>query len=163
MLIVCTKDQAIRDWAQDPRSGAVHWGTLCLLNPANDPAQATVELGSLIAQLGDTDSLCIHAHGNDNKIGDAGSGNDDWGWSYDTLANLFKKKKPGFKGNVVIRSCGEGIDNFSSRLRLALEGIKTLKGTWIYGQNRSHEIQRPYAKPSNLDKDITLQPAIVSY
>jgi len=163
MLIVCTKDKTIRGWAENGDSNASEWGKVHLLSPGNNKSKATQELEALIAQLGDTEALCIHAHGNDDEIGDEGSGDDDWGWTYKALANIFKSKKPGYKGNILFRSCGEGVDNFSSRLRVELEGLKALKGTWIYGQNRSQDIKRPYPKPEKLDKDVTLQAAEVKY
>lgn len=163
MLIVCTKDKDIRDWAKNSKSGASAWGDVYLLNPDNDQEKATQELGNLIAKLKDSEPLCIHAHGNDEAIGDAASGKNNWSWSPKDLAKIFQEKKSGYKGKILVRSCGEGVDNFSSRFRVELENLKVLKGTWVYGQNRSHDIERPYAKPENLDKDVTLQPAVVNY
>lgn len=164
MLIVCTKDPTIVRTAQDPRSGSPMWGTLVILDPRFNQAQATAQMQAALRAVGRTEPVCFSAHGNDDEIGDAGSGPGDWGWSRDQIALMLQDAMPpGFAGPILIHACAESVSNFSAGLAVALERIRALNGVWIYGYQRAVPASAGYPDPRTLDRNVELYGTQVNY
>jgi len=161
MLIVCTKDPIIVRTAQDPRSGADQWGTLVIINPRFNQAQATDAIAD--ALRGRNEPVCFSAHGNDDEIGDAGTGVRDWGWSRTQLALILQNACPGLGGPILIHACAENVSNFSAGLVVALEAIRALAGVWIYGYQRAVPSDAGFPNPATLDRNRELYGTRVSY
>jgi hypothetical protein len=162
MLIVCTKDPVIVRTAQDPRSGADQWGTLVIINPRFNQAQATAAIDA--ALRGRNEPVCFSAHGNDDEIGDAGSGAGDWSWNRTELALILQNACPNrFAGPILIHACAETVSNFSAGLVVALEDIRALAGTWIYGYQRAVPSDAGFPNPATLDRNRELYGTQVRY
>ncbi|WNG25677.1 hypothetical protein F0U62_17880 [Cystobacter fuscus] len=154
MLIICTRDNSIRNYPNSANT----WGTVVAMNNANGPQAATQELQTLIGQLGPNEPLCLSAHGNDEAIGDEQSGGNNWGWSVNDIAGILRNSAPaGYSGPILVHACMEKVENFTARLALALEGQNVLNGVWIYGTNRDMDCSEGYPRPTKLDDNAALQ------
>jgi hypothetical protein len=162
MLIVCTKDPILVRTAQDPRSGAGQWGTLVIINPRFNQAQATDAIAD--ALRGRNEPVCFAAHGNDYEIGDPGSGPNDWSWTRAQLALILQNAYPNrFGGPILIHACAENVSNFSAGLVVALETIRALAGVWIYGYQKAVPVTSGFPNPATMDRNRELYGTRVSY
>jgi len=157
MLIVCTHDNDIINWTGDPRSESHKWSPVYILDGTKKKAGASTQLGNFLTTLGQNESLCLSAHGNDAEIGDEGSGPKDWGWTCAQIANLLGDKAPGFKGNILIHACAKTVSNFSAGLAVALQAKRALKGVWIYGYKDPIGSNQRYPDPADISKHVSLQ------
>jgi len=164
MLIVCTKDPVVVGAAQAQRSGAGSWGNLVIIDPRFNQAQATTVIQGALSKAGDAEPVCFSAHGNDNEIGDAGTGRNDWGWSRERLAwNLSTAMPRRFSGPILIHACAKNVSNFSAGLAVALDHIRALNGVWIYGYQRAVPSTAGFPDPRYLDRSRELYATQVSY
>jgi hypothetical protein len=152
MLIVCTHDTAIRDWAADPRSGSAAWGEVKMLSGRF--SKADDELRRLIRSLGN-EPLCLDAHGNDDEIGDARD--DGWGWSHQVIADMFADRTALYPGPILVSACANRVVNFSANLAVSLGRCHIMAGVWIYGYNRALGIGTQFPDPQRLDRNAALQ------
>lgn len=158
MLIVCTKHQTIVQTAQNPASGAPSWGQLIVINAALNQAMATQSLVHALGQLGPNEALCFSAHGNDNEIGDADGGSNDWGWTRMDIANLLAQNAPPhYAGPILIHACAQNVSNFSAGLAVALQTLRNLNGVWIYGYNRPVAATASFPNPATMGQSVELQ------
>ena len=162
MLIICTKDNDIVEWTNNPRSGADRWRHTVVLDRRYDQNQATEALGRALAGSNAGEALCFSAHGNDDEIGDAGDGPNDWAWNRQDIAELLKAHAPG-AGPILIHACAEQVSNFSAGLAVALQGIHALNNVWVYGYNRPIDATTPYPEPAGLARQADLQGTQVMY
>jgi hypothetical protein len=164
MLIVCTKDPAVRNTAQNPDSGSDRWQPPpVLLDPAYSQAQATAAMATALRRLGAGEALCFSAHGNDDEIGDEGAGPGDWGWTRAQIALLLQQNAPNLNASILIHACAENVSNFSAGLAVALEGIRALNNVWIYGYNRPLPCSGGFPRPALMDRNVELQGTQVHY
>jgi len=158
MLIVCTKDPTIVQTAQNPASGSPTWGQLIVINVALNQAMATQSLIHALGQLGPNEALCFSAHGNDNEIGDAGGGVNDWGWTRADIATLLAHHAPmHYVGPILVHACAQNVSNFSAGLAVALQHLQSLNGVWIYGYNRPVAAAAPFPDPARMGQNVELQ------
>jgi hypothetical protein len=163
MLIVCTKDPIIVQTAQDPRSGSGMWGTLVILDPRFNQAQATAAMTDAL-RGSPNEPLCFSAHGNDDEIGDEGSGSNDWSWSRAKLALILQDALlRGFCGPILIHACAQRVSNFSAGLAVALERIRALNGVWIYGYQKPVPVRAGFPHPYKMDRNVELYGSQVKY
>ena len=161
MLIVCTRDNEIRDTAQEPLSDAKLWGTVTLLPSGTKPAanRAFVEA---LKTLRRDEPLCLSAHGNDEEIGDETA--KGWGWDSQAIAALLAEHAPrGWTGPILIHACAKQVSNFSAHLAVALDTAKAFDGLWCYGYNKAVPSASGYPDPAKLDKKPDLQGTRVSF
>lgn len=162
MLIVCTKDPVVVRAAQDPQSGAGRWGALVIIDPRYNQAQATAAFERSLRGL--DEPLCISAHGNDEEIGDEGTGAGDWGWSRRQVALMLQDRLPArYAGPILIHACAESVSNFSAGLAYELGRVQALNGVWVYGYNRALPSDAGFPDPGNLDRNRELQGTQVRY
>lgn len=164
MLIVCTKDPNIIAWTQDTQSGANQWGKIIVIDVFFNQVLATQALADALQQLKKNEPLCLSAHGNDDEIGDEGSGPNDWSWNRSDIATLLRNNAPQeYSGPILISACADKVSNFSGGLAVELQKIKALNGVWIYGYNKPVGIAQKYPGPNNLAKQVDLQGTQVNY
>jgi hypothetical protein len=162
MLIVCTRDRVIVQTAQDPGSGSGMWGTLVILDPRYNQAQATVQMTNALRAVRVDEPLCFSAHGNDTEIGDELP--TGWGWSCEDLALILQDAMPrNYAGPILIHACAQSVSNFSAGLVLALERIRALAGVWIYGYQRAVPANAGFPDPNRLAQNRELYGTRVSY
>ncbi len=157
MLIVCTQDPAIASWAQNPKSNSGSWQNVFCLTAGQNQTQATNQLKGHLANLSQTEPLCLSAHGNDTEIGDEGSGLSDWGWTTADIAQYLADKCPKNKGPMLMSVCCKTVANFSAGLATKLGKIPALKGVWIYGYNKSVPVTQTFTAPSQMGNMVDLQ------
>lgn len=159
MLIVCTQDPAVRNWANTPNSGAGQWGDTVLLCGSQE--EATAMLGAMFGRLGKQEPLCLSAHGNDTEIGDE----DEQGWTWTTtdIAKLFKIYNRDYNGPFLISACAKTVANFSAGLAVAMQHEKTCDELWVYGYNRPVDIEERFPDPERLSQRLDLQGTQVRY
>jgi hypothetical protein len=155
MMIVCTKDPAVVDWANNPDSGSRLWNAVKVIPPAANQDEASAFLGEKLKNI--NEPLCLFAHGNDEEIGDPGGEKNDWSWTTDAIAKLLQDKAPNYRGPILIQACAERISNFSTGLALALGKLGALRGAWIYGYNRPVPIRKTFPDPAKLGSQVDLQ------
>jgi virulence factor Evf-like protein len=150
MIIVCTRDARVRNWALDPNSGAGPWGKVELLSEHASQLEASTQLQNLIRDLDPAEPVCLSAHGNNTSIGDEVGG---WTWTVPQLANLLADV-PTRTGPLLISACGEGSPaGIQSALALALEGLKKQKGLWIYTYVDAVPIRVKFPNPHTMDNE----------
>jgi hypothetical protein len=163
MLIVCTQDEVVRNWAQNPLSGSNDWGAVIAL-PAGPQQNASQAFLNALRALDRNEPLCLSAHGNDTEIGDSGHGPNDWGWDTEDIAELLRLSVPNhYSGPVLCSVCSETVANFSAGLVVALERARALNGVWIYGYNRPVPSNAHFPAPNELDRKVDLQGTQVNY
>lgn len=161
MLIVCTQDNRIIEFTRSLESGAARWGQLVELSPGKQ-RQATAELKAALARVGQTEDLCLSAHGNDTEIGDEDE--HGWTWTVSEIAGFLAENLPkGYSGRILIRACTDTIASFAANLAVELERRRQLNGVWIYGYIKQLAIKTQYPDPKNLDKDVELSPHQVRF
>lgn len=154
MLIVCTQDNRIIDFTRSVESGAARWGELVEL-PHGRQRQATLAFKSALGRVGETEDLCLSAHGNDDELGDEDI--DGWTWTATQVAEFLADKLPnGYRGRILIRACTDTVASFAAHLAVELERRQGLYGVWIYGYVKHLAIKTQYPDPKNLDKDVEL-------
>lgn len=162
MLIVCTRDPAVVAAAQDPDNGAADWGTRVIIDHRFNQAQATAAIEQALKGL--NEPLCFSCHGNDDDIGDEGSGGKNWGWSRLKLAAMLAAKVPkDFAGPILIHACAQRISNFSAGLANELASLRVLNGVWCYGYNRAVPTDAGFPAPAKLARHASLQGSQVHY
>jgi hypothetical protein len=163
MLIVCTQDPVVRNWAQNPLSGSNDWGAVIAL-PAGPQQNATQAFLNALGRLGRNEPLCLSAHGNDLEIGDEGDQPNDWGWNAHDVAELLRLSVPNhYRGPILCSVCSETVANFSAGLAVALETARALNGVWIYGYNRPVDSNAHFPAPNELARKVDLQGTQVNY
>lgn len=166
MLIFCTKDQdLINAWIN-----TTTWGDVYVLDAGADQNEATVELIHYLQLLRPQEPLCIAAHGNNNEIGDDGSGDNDWSWSCADIAKVLRLAGPngGWSANtgsdetdakVLFQVCCSNVANFSAGVAVALEKNPPRDfSVWCYGYRRSVPFRESIPSPAQLDRNPALQP-----
>lgn len=159
MLIVCTKDQSIVQWAQNQNSGSNKWNVVAVIPPGSTQPEASEFLANTLAtlNLNTTEPLCLFAHGNDSEIGDPGSGPNDWLWTAEDITNIFKERALKFRGSILIQACAQNVANFSAALTINLENKKILTGVWVYGYNLPVDVEKRFPNPTLLSQQVDLQ------
>ncbi|WP_158939724.1 hypothetical protein [Burkholderia sp. S171] len=154
MIIVCTTDQSIIQYAQSQGSGAALWGNVNVLAAANN-------LAATVAQLQPNEPLCLCAHGNNSEIGDDDA--QGWGWTYDQIAAILAANVPAGFSTILIYACATNVANYSAALAVELENNQALNGLWCYGWNTPLAIGTAYPDPSNLANQVALQGSPVNF
>lgn len=161
MLIVCTQDTAIIDFTASHGSDAENWGNTVFLPKGGQPG-ATVTLRSALRNVGQTEDLCLSAHGNNFEIGDPSR--PGWEWSVAEVADILGTELPdGYSGSILIHACTNGIASFAANLTVALEGRRKLLNVWIYGYQKSVPTNTKYPQPNRMDSNAELYPHQVRY
>jgi hypothetical protein len=157
---VCTKDADIRKWAENPGSGGSAWGSVVVIPPGLNQDDATRFLVETLEGLDPAEAVCLTAHGNDDEIGDDGTGHNDWVWTCETLALVLASAKKR-TAPLLIRACASKVVNFSSQLAGSLRSMGAQKGLWCYGYRIAVEVSDHYPAPAGLDKNVDLQGTLV--
>jgi hypothetical protein len=161
MLIVITRDRNIMDWVNSNDSGAAAWGSAKQLS-AGDQEDANGQLVTLLKLVKSEEPLCITGHGNDEEVGDEGSGKKDWTWTHKDLAGLLGGLVD-YKGPLLMEVCADSVTDFAAHLVVSLEAAKKLNGVWVYGYNKGVSVNHKFPSPSSLGKNIELVGKQVSY
>jgi hypothetical protein len=157
MLIVITQDPRIIEWCYSRGSNADAWGDLVVLTAGSNPV-ATVQLRHALQRVRPYEPLCLDAHGNDTELGDANSTGMSWWWSVQEIAGLLAAELPeDYAAPILIKACGNTVANFSANTAVALGGLQSLGGVWIYGYNDRVSITHPFPSPAGLDRNVDLQ------
>lgn len=148
MLIVCTRDQDLRAWAINPRSGAGRWGAIVELPPGRQQ-DADAKPGTALGLLTQDAARCLSAHGGDEVIGDEGPGQTDWtGGVTDTATLPTLDASTGHRGPVPVEACAKQVCTVSARPALAPEKEPAPIGLWVYGYSTPVPAKISFSKPS---------------
>jgi hypothetical protein len=142
MIIVCSTDQAIQDWA-DIASDT--WGEVQVLN-------APADLANVLGTLPANEELCLCAHGNDGNIGDENAGG--WDWSCADIANLLQGVPMSM---LFIAACAKNVSNFSAGVAIELEALGVQDGLWCYGYNTPVSTGTAIPDPGQLSNVVDVQ------
>ncbi len=130
MILVMSKDYAVIQAANNTPTKR-KWGKVVKWR----------ELGytKTIKNIGTNNDLCVIAHGCKTEIGDSGSTSGTWSWSVSEFVNdvLLKYLPKKYTGDVYISACMDGVDNFSTAVRLLLDKKGELMKTSLFGENKS--------------------------
>lgn len=160
MIIVCTRDESIRAWTQDPRSNAAAWGGVVGIPKQLGQAAATTSLSQIISGVPPAAPLCLSAHGDDQSIGDSVKGQ-PWEWTVADLAAILAGV-PTRTGPLLIRACAHTVANVAPGVAVALENLGAQSGLWCYSYNVPIDITATYPSPDKLASSVELQGTLVS-
>lgn len=156
MLIICTQDQSIVDFAKTPGSQSALWGKLVVLKAQSTLAEATAALEDAVADLGPDEAVCFSAHGNSDEIGDAIAGPQSWRWDVKTIATILGRAKPPHSGPILFSTCANGKVAFGSKVVVELEMLGKLNNTWVYDYDHAVSVEQTYPDPNKLHASVEL-------
>jgi hypothetical protein len=159
MIIVCTRDETIRAWTQNPKSNSAAWDGVWGIPKQLDQDDATAALAQAISGLPPAAPLCLSAHGDDESIGDPVKGK-PWEWKIPALAGILAGVKTR-TGPLLISACAETVANVSAALAVALQNLGAQKGLWCYGYNIAVGSTTSYPSPDKLASSVELQGTLV--
>jgi len=154
MIIACTHDLEIR--ASMSLVPASAWGTIVLLNVADQQAAASDQLVGSIGNLKAGEPLCLAAHQVSSDFGDSDG---EWIWSATDLAALLQQGLPtGFNAPILIYAVSPAeVATFANDLAAALRTAKAFCGGTVYGFNKPVTVATtPYPSPQQLATNANL-------